>query len=107
MKHRVWISFDLGVRGDFTGMYEFLDSHGAKECGDSMGTFVLEYQGDIVKMLTKEIKNAIAVDKRSRVYAIYPTADGKHTGKFLIGGRKAPPWAGHAASQENEEDADE
>jgi hypothetical protein len=30
----VWISFDLGVRGDYEGMYAWLDTHNAKECGD-------------------------------------------------------------------------
>ena len=35
MKHFVWISFDLGVKGDYEGMYAWLDSKDAKECGDS------------------------------------------------------------------------
>jgi hypothetical protein len=107
MRHRIWLSFDLGVRGDYEGMYEFLDAHGAKECGDSMGTFWYEYQGDLLKSLMRDLKSAVATDKRSRVYVVYPRTDGKHTGKFVIGSRKAPPWAGHAQSTEDEEDIGE
>ncbi len=44
MKASIWLSFDLGVLGDFEGMYEFLDSHGAQECGDSLATFSYEYK---------------------------------------------------------------
>jgi len=33
MKKLIWIAFDLGVRGDYDGIYEFLDTHEAKECG--------------------------------------------------------------------------
>ena len=33
----IWISYDLGVRGDYEGLYAWLDSHGAKECGDTRG----------------------------------------------------------------------
>jgi hypothetical protein len=107
MRHRIWISFDLGVRGDYTGMYEFLDSQGAKECGDSIGTFWYEFQGDMLKSLTRDLKNAMTIDKRSRVYVIYPRADGKNGGKFLVGSRKAPSWTGHAPSHEDEEDIGE
>jgi hypothetical protein len=41
MKSFVWFSFDLGVRGAFEGMYEFLDSHEAKECGDNLGLYLI------------------------------------------------------------------
>ena len=33
----VWISYDLGIRGDYEGLYAWLDSHRAKECGDARG----------------------------------------------------------------------
>ena len=29
----IWISYDLGVRGDYENLYSWLDTHGAKECG--------------------------------------------------------------------------
>jgi len=104
MKHFIWMAFDLGVRGDFEGMYEFLDAHKAKECGDSVGAFLYEYQGDLVRELTKDLKKSVEFDKRSRVYAIFPGQDGKYKGRFVVGRRKSPAWAGHGPSQGDEED---
>jgi hypothetical protein len=37
---RYWLSFDLGVRGDYEALYEWLDALDAKECGDSVATFL-------------------------------------------------------------------
>ena len=36
MKRAIWISYDFGVRGDYEGIYTWLDDHGAIECGDSI-----------------------------------------------------------------------
>lgn len=35
MKQLIWISYDLGVSGDYENLYAWLDDHGAKECGQS------------------------------------------------------------------------
>lgn len=42
MRALIWLSFDLGIRGDFEGMYQFLGEHNARECGDSMASFWFE-----------------------------------------------------------------
>jgi len=116
MKALIWLAFDMGVRGDFEGMYEFLDAHGAKECGDSLSVLSFEYRKDLVVELTKELRAAVNFDKRSRVYVIYPssataavaqTVQGKTSGKFIIGKRRAPAWAGFGPSQGDEEDIGE
>lgn len=107
MKKFIWLSFDLGVRGDFEGLYAFLDAHGAKECGDSLGALTFEYKNDFLDELANELKTAIAFDRRSRVYVIFPGEDGKQKGRFIIGRRKSPPWAGRAPSNEIEEDVGE
>jgi hypothetical protein len=106
MKQFVWLAFDLGVRGDFEGMYEFLDGHGAKECGDNVAAFSYEFKADLARELTKELQRAVEFDKRSRVYLIYPEA-GKHKGRFLVGKRKAAPWTGFGVTASNEEDVGE
>jgi hypothetical protein len=96
------------VRGDFEGMYEFLDAHAAKECGGSMGAFSYEYKKDLLAELTKDLKGAVSFDKRSRVYVIFPGPKGEHVGRFIVGRRKAPPWAGFGPSQgDDEEDVGE
>lgn len=106
MKAFLWLSFDLGVRGDFEGMYQFLGEHDAKECGDSMGAFWFEYKKDLLTELTKQLKEAVAFDKRSRVYVIVPKGN-KHVGKFIVGTRRAPPWTAYLPSQQEEEDVSE
>jgi hypothetical protein len=107
MKKFVWLSFDLGVRGDYEGIYTFLDAHGAKECGDSLGGFTYEFKNDLIDDLTKDLKKEVKFDKRSRVYVIYLGKDGKLKGRFIIGGRRTPPWAGRAPAQDVEEDVGE
>ena len=106
MRTFIWLSFDLGIRGDFEGMYQFLGEHDAKECGDSMGAFWFEYKKDVLAELTKQLKEAVTFDKRSRVYVIYPKED-KHVGRFIVGKRRPPPWAAYIPSEEDEEDVGE
>jgi hypothetical protein len=105
MRAFVWFSFDLGVRGDFEGMYQFLDSHGAKECGDSVGAFHFDYKKDLIEELRKSLKEYVTFNKRSRVYAIFQK-DGKFAGRFIIGRRKSPPWTGFSVSNGDKEEED-
>ena len=108
MKSFIWLSFDFGVRGDYEGMYQFLDAHNAKECGDSLAGFQYEHTGSLLDYLKKDLKKRIEFDKRSRVYVIYlDKNDGKQKGRFIIGSRKSPPWTGHAPSMREEEDVGE
>jgi hypothetical protein len=103
----LWLSFDLGVRGDYEGMYQFLDAHKAKECGDSLGSFWYDYKKDLIPELLKDLKSHVEVNKRSRLYLIFPK-EGKRVGKFILGKRKAPPWAGFGPEEgEPEEDVGE
>lgn len=107
MKTFIWLSFDLGVRGDFDGLYGFLDTHKAKECGDSVAAFWYEYERDLIKDLTKDLQKNVTVDKRSRVYVIYKAPKGKYAGKFIFGNRKSAPWSGFGPSENDEEDSGE
>jgi hypothetical protein len=107
MKAFIWLSFDLGVRGDFEGMYQFLDTQKAKECGESVGAFEYVYKRDLIAELTKELKEYVKFNNRSRVYVVFPKT-GKHVGRFIVGRRKPPPWAGFGPQQgEDEEDVGE
>ena len=106
MKTLVWLTFDLGVRGDFEGMYQFLDSHGAKECGDSVGAFPFDYKKDLIAELTKSINEYVTFNKRSRVYVICLKGGGKYTGRFIVGRRKSPPWAGYSVVSGDKEEED-
>ena len=39
----MWMSYDLGVKGDYEGLYAWLDDHDAKECGNSVAFLRYEY----------------------------------------------------------------
>ena len=105
MKASIWITFDLGIQGDYENLYEFLDSHGAKECTEDTAFLRFEYKKDLLTELKKELERRVTINKRSRVYLIYPkTASGSHTGTFLFGHRKQPRWTGYSANVTDEED---
>ena len=71
MKKSVWISYNLGIKGDYQSLYEWLDNHEAKECGYSL------------------------------VFLIYKSQGNKIKGKFIRGSRKKSPWIGYASSGKN------
>lgn len=103
MKNLVWLSFDLGVSGDYENMYAWLDEKEAKECGDSVACFTFEYEGDIVETIKTEIQDRVTLNKRSRIYIIYRN-EGKYKGRFIIGSRKSAPWSGYGMQEEAFED---
>jgi hypothetical protein len=89
MVTRYWISFDLGLRGDYAEFYGWLDKQEAKECGDNVATLVSEKTRDEI---VKELSDRLSQEKNPRVYVI----DRKKGGKFVIGKRKLAPWSGYA-----------
>jgi hypothetical protein len=93
----VWISYDLGVRGDYEGLYVWLDTHRAKECGDSLAVLSYRYQRSLPDELREDLKRDVAIDKRTRIYLIYrERTTNKNKGQFLFGGAAA--WTGYASS---------
>jgi len=108
MKATIWIMFDLGVRGDYPGMYEFLDGRGAKECGDSAAFLGYEYKKELIGELKKDLEATVSLDRRSRVYVVFPEKNGKYKGRFIAGKRKQSPWTGYQPSgADDEEDSGE
>lgn len=104
-KKAVWISYDLGLRGDYSGLYTWLDTHGARECGDSTAYVLLETEGvDMGEWIKKELAAQMNLLPKDRIYIIYQKG-GKMTGKFINGGRKRAPWEGYGQQEvENTED---
>jgi len=71
MKHFVWISFDLGVKGDYEGMYAWLDSKGAKECGDSLACLRYEHESnDLLEDVKKDLNANVSVLQKSLDYTV-------------------------------------
>ena len=100
----IWISYDLGVRGDYEGLYAWLDQYKAKECGSSLAVLSYDYSGDLIKVLKADLAKSVETNKRARIYVIYRDEETKKMkGRFVFGNRRASPWAG-AAGQDQEED---
>ena len=55
MKQRIWLSFDLGIKGDYESLYKWLDARKARECGDSVAYFTFEYPEDLVTEITNSL----------------------------------------------------
>ena len=94
MKKTVWISYDLGVKGDYEGLYSWLDNHKAKECGNSVAVVEYDYTDALEEDLQKDLSQNVNFAKHDRVYIIWQE-DQKMQGKFLFGKRKAAPWSGY------------
>jgi hypothetical protein len=109
MKKLVWISYDLSVKGDYEGLYAWLDDHDAKECGDSIASFSWDDKdnGDIPSQVKESLLSNFEYDeKKDRIYIIYKKeTEGKTTvsGKFILGRRKANPWTGYGMVEKEEE----
>ena len=106
-KESVWLSFDLGVKGDYEGLYAFLDSWKARECGQSVAALVFQFKDDLLEELKAAIEKAVEIDSRSRIYVVRTVSkEGRiyAGGRFLIGHRKASPWQGYASTGEGTKD---
>ncbi len=55
MKKMVWISYDLGVKGDYEGLYAWLDDHKAKECGNSLAALEYDCTSNLIDELQKDM----------------------------------------------------
>ncbi|HTV31965.1 MAG TPA: hypothetical protein VME69_02525 [Methylocella sp.] len=96
----IWISYDLGVSGDYEGLYSWLDSRKAKECGDSLAVISYTFKKDLLAELKAEISKNLKISKRTRIYVIHTDhATKKSKGKFIFGGRRVAPWSGYATSE--------
>jgi len=108
MQILVWLSYDLGVRGDYTGLYEWLDDHKAKECGNSVAFFKYDIDedrtSDFSKNLKDDIENKVEFKKHDRIYIMFKDAQKKIKGTFLFGKRKSSPWKGYGGTDEEEID---
>lgn len=107
-KKLVWLSFDLGVKGDYDALYSWLDSKGARECGLGLAVFTFVYKNELLKEIIQEIKERVKLrPKTDRIYLIYlDGAANKVRGSFLFGKRKTPRWKGYGPGLLFEDDSD-
>ena len=98
MRKMVWISYDLGVKGDYEGLYAWLDNRNAKECGNGVAALEYDYANNFPEDLQKDLSQNISLAKHDRVYIIW-REDRRVKGKFLFGKRKAAPWSGYGSQE--------
>jgi hypothetical protein len=105
MKKSIWLSYDLGVRGDYSGLYQWLDNADAVECGNNNAFFKMDVEAteDVIEKLKSEISKNVDIKNGERFYVIYKKADGKCAGKYIFGNRKANPWTGYKQKPANED----
>lgn len=103
MKKAIWMMFDFGLKGDFSGLYTWLDNHGAIECGQNLAFFNYSISldnkvgaSDLIEKIKKDFSSEVKLAKSDRVYIIYKdNLSKKMKGKWLNGNRKASPWEGY------------
>lgn len=105
-----WLVYDFDLGGDLQGLFKWLDSKGAIECGNSVAFLKFSFEENFYQELKEELKEHVAIDSKDRIYIIYSDAR-KMRGKFLSGERKKNPWAGYGllgvAAEEEEEKSED
>jgi len=110
-KIAIWLTYDLGVGGDFQGLYSWLDDKDAIECGNNNAYFTFSFSDTInsdtqlLEILKKDLEGKVSFKAGNRIYIVRKSLDaskaGKSIGSFVIGKRKASPWEGYGTKTEN------
>ena len=115
MKKSLWLAYDFGIKGDYTGLYTWLDNQNAKECGTGLAYFIYNYNSTSSKFdekaitqLKEQLKANIQLSKSDRLYLIWKDKENdKIKGEFINGARKQSPWKGYGELGGNENRIDE
>jgi len=106
-KKRIWLSYDLGINGDYQGLYEWLDSYNAVDCGSYTASFEFEYASDVEKEVITQLKEICKLDNRDRIYLCYFDENRSGVvGNFIYGKRQKAPWFGYSQGVSNNPDLD-
>lgn len=106
MQKTIWISYDLGVKGDYKNLYRWLDNFNAVECGNNLALIKLESPNGetLPDYIKREIGDAVTISNNDRIYIIWKNQEGLTKGRFIFGKRKASPWIGYGDSASDEDD---
>lgn len=102
IKKAVWISYDFGLKGDYTGLFTWLNNHKAVECGSGLAFIkydvelnVLDSTETLISKLKGELIENVELSKSDRLYVVWHDSQtGKIKGHFIAGSRKQAPWEG-------------
>lgn len=96
-KKTFWLSYDLGLKGNYSSLYRWLDKRKAKECGDSIAVFeFICSTADPKEEIKQSLLEDIDFNKTDRIYLIWRDDKANaNYGVFIIGHRKPAPWEGY------------
>ena len=114
MRRRIWLSYDLGLNGNYAGLYQFLDNIQAVEIGNSAASFMYETRAqndeELIDILKNELIEHIGNTKNARIYIIRAEKEDGNIigvkGSFLLGKRKSNPWKGYGDVGDTEDEED-
>ena len=104
MTKTIFICFDFGLRGDFEGLYQWLDEKEAQERGYGIAViknYSVEAQIktdlDFLNAVKLELSKVLKIGNSDRIYLIWNSFEGnKIKSGFLYGKGKQSPWTGFA-----------
>ena len=111
MKINFYINFDLSLRGDYKGLYKWLDKNNAEERGNGYALIkkynfpdsklegiIKEIEKDkmLINYIRNDIKKFVEIGSSDRIYITFKTI-GKNNlgGIFLFGRKQSAPWEGY------------
>lgn len=106
VKKAIWLSYDFGLKGDYSGLYAWLDTFGASECGNGLAHIKLDLGKEnlptdlsnevLTTYIEKNLKEYVKLSKTDRIYLIWRDSNSQLIkGRFINGNRKQPPWEGY------------
>lgn len=113
MKKTIWISFDFGMKGDYDGLYKWLDKHDASERGYGLALIQnIEVPAEIknqenpdlefLKYFKKQLSENVKIGTNDRIYMIWNSVNKNAArGGFLFGNKKPSPWEGFAQNDQD------
>ncbi len=109
IKKTIYVSYDLGLKGDYNGLFTWLDSLEAKECGAGLALLEMDFPENdhdkIYNYLKMEIPKHVDIEPNDRIYIILRAPDKTMKGRFVFGGRKKAPWFGFSSTEGDSEDS--
>lgn len=111
MKKTIFISYDFGLKGDYEGLFKWLDENEAEERGYGIGVIkeyaydenIIKTDNDFFKFIKDELTQRIKVGSSDRLYMIWNSLESdKIKAGFLFGKHKQSPWTGYAQNNQVE-----
>ena len=103
MEKSYWLSYDLGVGGNYDKLYGWLDDHNAVPCGDSVAFFKYQYDKNVNpdEKLKEDLLHSLELRAGNKLYLIRLNDQGQAMGNFIYGKRNAAPWIGYGTQSQS------